>query len=222
MEILAVNGVALGGAIVLFALGLIAVSASAGQAATIKIVIDPERRRAAAFAGLVSMVLGIALGVFAVVANSSNGGAAATPAGSTTTSSSFNPTTTSASADLVVVTIASPQDGEGVSSRYGVHAVGSVSGLDELHTLWLLDYDGTDYTPAQQAQVVGNRWSAVSQPLGDKGEVLPFPQTEVVVVASQNCQAKLAAKARSDDSTMSALPVGCSVVARVTTLVDRP
>jgi hypothetical protein len=71
-------------------------------------------------------------------------------------------------------TVDAPAADAQVSQTQGVHAAGTVSGLAADQTLWLLDYDGQTYTPDQVAVVENGTWTAVSAPIGDAGDALPF------------------------------------------------
>ncbi|MFL6162721.1 MAG: hypothetical protein ACJ74U_10885 [Jatrophihabitantaceae bacterium] len=93
-----------------------------------------------------------------------------------------------------------------------IAAKGTVAGLKDNEALWLLDSDEQTYTVDQQARVVGNNWSAISDgPFGDPNNKLPFAMSLVIVVASPSCDQALQAKSAAADSSLASLPVGCRV-----------
>lgn len=117
----------------------------------------------------------------------------------------------------------SPLNGALVSSSGGIQAKGTLANIDlEKYRLWLMDYDGNDYTVDQQAKIIAYRWSAQSAPVGDIADKPPFSQTVVIVLASPRCEPILDEKLRAADSTLSALPFGCTVLAERTVTVNRP
>ncbi len=177
--------------------------------------------------GIVFIVTGLALG------NGKPGSATTTTTtttGGTVTSVPVNPSsaptttsTTSTTTTAPARTVArfdKPTAGARVSERGGVIAGGPVAHLVSGESLWLLDYDG-GYTVDQTALVQNGRWSATSAPLGVAGDALPYNLAVVLVRASPSCAAALADATNKGDSTVPALPAGCSQLDTVTVVVDR-
>jgi hypothetical protein len=109
-----------------------------------------------------------------------------------------------------------------VSVRRGVIVQGKVTGLTDGQSLWLVDEDpdGT-FTPDEKARVRGEAWTAVSAPIADPS-VIPVRIKLHIVFATYACAKDLYTAVNSADSTLPALPPGCTIADTREIRVDRP
>jgi hypothetical protein len=98
----------LGVALVLFLAGLLLIAASSGETLNFKIQIDPERKKPAMFGGIVAMVLGVIVGVFALVDYNGGSSTSGTTAPSTSAASPSSPSTAPEPATAAVATAVAP------------------------------------------------------------------------------------------------------------------
>jgi hypothetical protein len=162
--------------------------------------------------------------VFQVSGSSAHGANTQTSPSSrppSTTRPSTEPTSSTAPPALPSVIIVSPSEDAAVSQKRGVTLVGTVSGLDSQHTIWLFDLQDGDYTLDQSAVIDGNDWSATSAPLGDSGDTLPFSMVEVVAVGNEHCSNILEPKLNGNSDIGLTLPSGCLRVGELHIIVTR-